>query len=235
VTITIAVGLEVASLAVDGKDVDQGATDGRRASTRKRAVAAAGPTALETNIFAPPSTGYVDDAGLLFSDSFSQQIAGIRELDTRMMDDAVERSGIGWGGGFQRLRLAEAEITPLGDPFNTEKIEVLREFAIYSAELLPEGVTGTFNANVFGIDRKKQRVFFLEKLGDVKIIVIENSREVFHAKVEGRLCEGALTSDAIMARVQARQPWCESRFSFPARLSSPSPSPTVMARSLSAG
>ena len=216
VFLKIVAGLEVSGLAIDGQDVNQGGSDGKRTAQRKRSVAASGRTALATNIFTPPSTGYVDDDGLAFSDSMSKELADVRELTTRV-EEGFFQSGSDRAPPYPDLRtfrLAEATVTPMGGHPIAEKIEVVREFTISVLEPLPEGATGTFKAFVLGVDHDNKRAFFSEKEEDVTVTVIENSHDIFRAKVKGRICEGALTQEAYMARVQSGQRWCERQFTI---------------------
>ena len=97
--------------------------------TDTRAVTSAGPTALCTNIIAPPSTGYVDDDGLVFSDSLSRDLAEIREFTTQMQQKFAKSAGAETMD-LITFRLAEANVTPVGGSPIEEKIEVIREFTV---------------------------------------------------------------------------------------------------------
>ncbi len=216
----IAAGLEVSGLMIEGRDVNQGGADGSRSSKRKRAVASAGPTALSTNIIAPPSTGYVDDDGLVFSDSLSRDLAEIREFTTQMQQKFAKSAGVETMD-LRTFRLAEANVTPVGGSPIEEKIEVIREFTVIVADPLPEGVTGTFRSFVHGIDHETRRAFFSEGEEDVKVTVLENSRHTFHARVAGNVCEGTSSPHEFMARAMSGQRRCERRFTISGEIIKP--------------
>ncbi|MFV2002155.1 MAG: hypothetical protein ACC619_04165, partial [Paracoccaceae bacterium] len=217
ITVKIGVGLDVTTLTVGGSNVNSGAADGKRRTTRMRAASGLASRPADTDRIIPASTGYIDmdQAEEFFGQGIVDQLASTTEMLSAMYGSSP---GLATFDTFV-FRVAEVRVTPFGvpAPIDDELLDIVREYTVFAKEELPLGTTGTFDAMILGVDFENTNVGYITMGEDwAKLTVLENSSGAFRARVSGRLCQ--LNA---LAFFSARGQLCKRIIPFSATITKP--------------